>query len=266
MIIEIMHKLEEATGTKVGVSPDGKRLTFQKNGEHFMVRVPFDADKIEDEGFVEDMVAKYHLGYDSRPDFLKTPTPQMDKEYVLENVVPCFLNENTIRRHEASDIRVYTRKFCDVLVGYRVKADPTWESSFLLSVEGMEKMDITPEELHDAAKRNIYEHADVGLVEDITGHNSPECGMVVVTTKERLFGASLILDTRIMDKICALLDADDVQVIPSSIHEVLVIPWDSRLPDEVIMLTNKTNVHPRDQFSDHGYRYMDDSFAWKEVI
>lgn len=94
--------------------------------------------------------------------------------------------------------------------------------------------------------------------------------LVLRRANEGPYGAAGISDRAWMDKACDLLGSD-VMVIPSSIHEVIIMP-DTLVSvqdiNTIIKAVNK-EVEPEDRLSDHCYHYskdtgeFEDGLAWQ---
>lgn len=118
-------------------------------------------------------------------------------------------------------------------------------------------------DLHEAASNNmIAEQSAFVSMEEIIGeltgnliHGS--CGMYVLTNGDRIYGASEILKE---DTLCSIAEQmqDDFIILPSSVHEVIVIPKKddeyARLA-EMVRETNATQLAPDEILSNHVYRY-----------
>lgn len=83
-----------------------------------------------------------------------------------------------------------------------------------------------------------------------------ECPMNVVSTSELDYGPMLMLDNQMLEDIHT--EMGDFYIIPSSVHEVLVIP--ERLADpqslnDMIGSVNATCLSPEDYLSDSAYFY-----------
>lgn len=74
-----------------------------------------------------------------------------------------------------------------------------------------------------------------------------------LTSEEKIYGASMILQEDVMDKISKLMGGD-FYILPSSIHETLIVPTTTQmtLEDMSIMVqdVNKEAVEPEDKLSD----------------
>ena len=72
--------------------------------------------------------------------------------------------------------------------------------------------------------------------------------LYVVTNKERKYGASAIINKERLSDYCHEMDINKIVVIPSSIHEMMFLPWDEeideRYMDEMIQGVNDILVSP----------------------
>ena len=82
--------------------------------------------------------------------------------------------------------------------------------------------------------------------------------MYVLTSDDKLYGAKYLADTDKLDEISEKLGCDLV-VIPSSVHECIILPNDGSMDRAVIesMIhdVNSTQVPPKDILSEHAYCY-----------
>lgn len=82
--------------------------------------------------------------------------------------------------------------------------------------------------------------------------------MYVLTNAEGMNGAAAVLDKRTMESIAVQFGGDFV-VIPSSIHEVIVLPFTEDLSqreiEQIIRDVNAEHVAPDERLSDHAYKY-----------
>ncbi len=138
----------------------------------------------------------------------------------------------------------------------------------LMSVYGIEKS-----ELHDIAMDNLSK-ADISfrsmkevLSELIPGMDSADTPdmfpegdiqMYVLTIKDRVDGAAAILDENTMSDIAERLGGDYV-VIPSSTHEVIIVPMNETMTTEqlnsMVQEVNENEVSVEERLSDHVYMY-----------
>ena len=143
-------------------------------------------------------------------------------------------------------------------------------SDYLLSQYG-----ISVEELHQTAISNIGSNARFctmfEVLTEIMSDNVPADAfcevddmMFVLSNKNKINGASMLLCPSVMDMIAEKV-GKDYYLLPSSIHEALVVP--DRPDMEVDSLAsmvrevNATQVAKDEQLSDHVYRYDYDNHS-----
>jgi hypothetical protein len=82
--------------------------------------------------------------------------------------------------------------------------------------------------------------------------------MLVATVQDNIHGASVIAYQDFMDQ-AAERAGGDFFILPSSIHEVLIIPdrgeMDSKQLENIVRQVNNDEVRPEDKLSDHVYHY-----------
>ncbi len=89
--------------------------------------------------------------------------------------------------------------------------------------------------------------------------DDPECNMYVISNKEKTYGASAFLYPGVLKHVSKKLN-DNLIIIPSSIHEVIVIPGSSDIVDNQRLISmvkevNSTVVSNEEILSDNIYYY-----------
>ena len=150
----------------------------------------------------------------------------------------------------------------------------------------LQQYGITEQELHDIAIHNLAESqiefktmrdvlVDMMFPEGIQ-EGDPRAfmlppeeekpSMYVLSNSDKLNGAAAILDSKTMEDISEKLGGDFI-VLPSSIHEVIVLPvnedMDRQTLEAMVQDVNAGQVAPEERLSDHVYMY--DSQA-KELV
>lgn len=96
------------------------------------------------------------------------------------------------------------------------------------------------------------------LAEDGGSMQKPEGMMFVLTNRELKFGASAIACPGVMEKISRMFP-EGFYILPSSVHEVLVVPKDKNLPPKelgkLVREINQTGVSREEVLSDRVYEY-----------
>jgi len=141
---------------------------------------------------------------------------------------------------------------------------PSKDDGFLsarVTNQMMEDYSVTPEQLHQDAIANtprIFEPKVQSMMEALTGIPEEDPQMMVVTNSQGSLGASALFCEGIMDKAAEHMKGNYF-VLPSSIHEVLLLPDDGTMDREVLEAmvqdVNMTAVSPEDMLSDHVYHY-----------
>ena len=86
----------------------------------------------------------------------------------------------------------------------------------------------------------------------------PEDKMFVLSNEQKLNGASALLDDKMMDQVAEKIGGD-FYILPSSVHEVLIVPADAGMElrdfEAMVQEVNETQVAPQDRLSNHVYQY-----------
>ena len=131
----------------------------------------------------------------------------------------------------------------------------------LLKSEIRNLADIVKELMEESALSPQLEE-DENLLED-----SRQYPMYVLTNKIKLFGACCILYKNLLGEFANKLESD-LYIIPSSIHEVLLVPktieCDSEYLTDLIRQVNSTELDTQEVLSDHVYYYsrVDDAITY----
>lgn len=167
------------------------------------------------------------------------------------------------------------RHFLDLAVVYYIKvegvAGNSGMASILIQNNYMEMWGQNEESLYQMAAANMRLGGepffqDMGaLIQGVMSEGmNPLDGeeidvkMYVLTNRDKTFGAVEILDGNILQGISEKL-ADDFIVLPSSIHETIIIP-SNKAPEyseliDMVRTVNATQVDAEERLSDHVYRY-----------
>lgn len=140
-----------------------------------------------------------------------------------------------------------------------------------------ENWNIPTDELHYIAIENLQRmHPPVlarmsDVIHELLGEEDPRDAhnllgdtkveddyMYVLTNDIRSFGAATLQYPEVLDKVRDYLESD-FYVLPSSIHEVIIVPKDDRLSPrelgETIREINETQVEREEILADHAYEY-----------
>ena len=118
----------------------------------------------------------------------------------------------------------------------------------------------TTQELISQAKNNSAEKNPVSVftMESLLGMPSdPEIPrMYIVTNKERKYGATSIMNSEAFEQLRR--EMGDLYILPSSVHELIVISAEKADPVELeamVQMINQNEVKEAERLSDHIYRY-----------
>ena len=206
------------------------------------------------------------LNYDTAKDnlFIRVSSAEANKE-VLQNVPHQLMEDLAITYHIA------------------VNMDSEGLSSTIVSNEMMEQYGITQEQLHEDALKSAVsilppDIATIGakmndligdlsvmltseereMMQNILRDDAENPMFIVVTNKEQIDGASAIFYPEVMENMGYLVGGDFF-ILPSSIHETLVLPdngeMDAQSLKEMVAEVNATQVRPQDRLTDDVYHY-----------
>jgi hypothetical protein len=155
----------------------------------------------------------------------------------------------------------------DLAVIYAIEIND--EMSIPVSNRILDMWKITEEELNRQAISNIHEKnlstfmsigdflKKIMNADDVDDMFPMDNAFYVLSNKQQKYGASALLDPKMMQ---AIIDkVGDFYILPSSVHEVLIIPTDMTRDktnlEFMVKEVNCTTVEPIDKLSDHVYQY-----------
>lgn len=163
--------------------------------------------------------------------------------------------------------RVPHRMFMDLAVVYYVKVKEFMgggAGTILASNQHLQIWGVDENRMYETALSNMEEEgASIQGMDEILGdmENSPVpnfCGMYVLTNRSKLFGASELLRLDTLREIAGKLQ-DNLMILPSSLHEVIILP-EKESPSgkeaaEMVKAVNDSELAPDEILSDHVYRF-----------
>ena len=212
---------------------------------------------------IDDVVRRVISGYKEH----RHPTFQVDdfmsRDFVLGKVHRCLINRamNTALLEE-----VVSKDFFDLSIVYRVFVDPG--ASFIVRKDFLEKIEVTPEELDArAAENDQKEWTCDGMINTLLAMggflgfdtdelpSAEEDPILIVSNKNKMYGAAVITDTEYLSTILK----EDYYIIPSSIHECILMPCTSEgnVEDfnQMVMAVNTAELSDEDVLSDHIFKF-----------
>lgn len=193
---------------------------------------------------------------------------------ITEKIKNCDVYAKLVPRNDVFLSGKANRDFLDMNIIYYVRvgeADGGIETCTITTAM-CDAYGVTEEELFKGALNNITEdivaHRSLSSVLSafgfhIHGVENPEKifePMTVLTNRNHTFGASLIIKEEVLEKAMERMHTDELIILPSSIHEVLVINANGIEKDiasfkEMVKAVNDTEVKPSEILSYNVYRY-----------
>ncbi len=163
------------------------------------------------------------------------------------------------------------RPFLDLSIIYtiRLQMDGPSIGTVKITRDLFSSFGISEQELHDQAIKNMeqeqYELKDITEIlaslmpESMEGDECVKGGqMLVLTNKSRQYGAAGILDREILRQF-----GKDAYILPSSIHETILVPAEEGMNEEdldrMVKEVNSTQVEEQEVLSDHVYYFSFES-------
>lgn len=262
--VEKMNQSYEA----ITITPEGSNIGMNMNLEVFAEAyesgVPFDE-------IVEQVTNKVEAHLADMPTFdvqSLTDYEQMKDKLAME-VVAADRNADLLAKVPHQEME-------DMAVVYRfvMESDENGRASILVSNDLLDKMGVTPEQLHVDALENAPELRPAvikGMSEvmmDMMGEDAHEMFgidefpqdemMYVATVPDKISGAGVIAYQEFMDQAAEKLGGD-FYILPSSIHEILLVKDDGNVDFKdlkaMVEDVNATQVAPEEKLTDSVYHY-----------
>lgn len=213
-----------------------------------------------------------------RYEAVKANVPEIDvakiisRENILTNVYPKMWSEENLPKI-INDNLVYEIVH-DMVVTFYIRinnsAYPCEMASIKVDHKVCESAEIDPNTILDIAIKNLNQELviqDLGSMLfgmlNVPEHISleefmPNSLMIVATNKSGVNGASVILSDKALNKVATKLNTDKFFICPSSIHEIICVPFAEFTADEIksiIKACNKEVVNDCDKLTDTLYVY-----------
>ena len=251
------------------VTPEGARVGVNIGIERFYDAYnegrPFDE-------VVDKAVETINHGINERPDFdidSFTDYSQMKEKLAME-VVSAETNKEMLENVPHKNLE-------DMAVVYRfvLSSDDEGRASILVTNQILESMGVTPEQIHADALEIApqIKPAEIrGMSEvmaEMMGMEQAEAlgimpmrpedeQLFVATVPDKTHGAGVLAYQNFMDQAAERVGGDFF-ILPSSIHEVLIVPDNGRMDlkelEAMVRDVNATQVAPADKLTDNVYHY-----------
>jgi hypothetical protein len=132
------------------------------------------------------------------------------------------------------------------------------EELFPASIKSMEEVlsGILSEGVLGSSEENITEELSMQLFPDSKNNAQPK--MYILTNQKGINGASCLLYENVIRQFAQKINSD-LYILPSSIHEIILIPNDISMNKEtftkMVEDVNRTQVAAEEVLSDHVYHY-----------
>ena len=255
----------------VTVTPEGSNIGVNMNIDKF-----FEAyeNGTSYEAVVDKAIDVIENGIEQRPEVdvaALTDYSQMKDKLVME-VVSAESNAEMLENVPHQNME-------DMAVVYRFVLDSNEDgrASILVTNQLIEAMGITPEQLHADAMENAPELKPAvikGMSEvmaEMMGMSAEDLAMMgmptdpadeqmfVATVPDKIHGAGIIAYQDFMDQASERIGGGDFFVLPSSIHEILIVPDNGQMTlgdlEAMVREVNATQVAPEDKLTDSVYHY-----------
>lgn len=267
-----MHRVEKLNEgyDAMTITPEGSNVGVNLSIDRFYEAVENGAPYEE---AVDRATATVMEAMSQRPDVdiaSLTDYEQMKDKLVME-VVSAETNADMLSKIPHKDIE-------DMAVVYRFVIENNGDSraSILVTNDLLTTMGVTPEQLHADAMENSPELKPAvikGMTEvmaEMMGMSTEEMAqmgmpadpeneqMFVATVPDKIHGAGIIAYQDFMDQAAERVGGDFF-ILPSSVHEVLIVPDNGQMGFEdlrnMVREVNATQVAPEDKLTDSVYHY-----------
>ena len=118
-------------------------------------------------------------------------------------------------------------------------------------------MDVDESEAWETAENNVRKETEIIQLSGFP-MSAEECEMFVISNKSRFRGASAVLNKKVMKAFANLVNTKKIMILPSSIHEMILIPchdcaYDIESCSEIVKLVNENEVELTEQLTDRAY-------------
>lgn len=191
-------------------------------------------------------------------------TESTNWDYVKDHLVLCIAPKGTNKDN-------LTIPYLDLELYFRVKIGKRKEvvGSYKVKEEMLKSLNVTTEILLETALNNTdyITSSMMDILADMLSDNGDDLpvemlndadkiAQVVITNISKTHGASAIYKKEILKKLADKYESD-LYIIPSSIHEIIVLPYDKSISiadmNMMIKDTNENEVAPEERLSDHVY-------------
>lgn len=248
-------KAVESTALK-----NGKEIAALRIGNGVVSPIIYQAalDSMESE---EQLIAFATNAIASAPSF--DVKEMFSKEYFEEHAISC------VRHQTDDDVTIKFPVYGDLEEYIRIIVDTDDESlgSIVLTKEHVKTLGIDADEIREISRQHLREQASIRSMNEVMlemmGASAEELPlpaediMFVATTNSKTHGASVMLLDDLLSDFCRNRGIKSAVIIPSSVHEVLIIcsESDDSEINSMIDEVNETQVNENERLSSHCYHF-----------
>lgn len=187
----------------------------------------------------------------------------MDPSFIKKNVIPCLRHitddDSIVKMTVRGDLEMYFRVVLPKFAG------EDGIGTVIITPEILDTTGISRNEIYEASMKNLKDQAEIKsmfeIIKEMMGvvpfEQPDDERMFVATTKSKVQGASVMECKELLDDFCRDHAWKGVAIIPSSVHEVILIPvtddMDQEQMNNLINEVNITKVSEHERLSDHLY-------------
>ena len=261
--VRSVEKLQEGSYTGITISPAGGNVGMNLNANQLFDQMQ-DGQSYEGVLAVAVSTAERGLHDMQAVDVSELMNYEAAKKYLCFDVVGSDRNADMLEKVPHTDKE-------NISMVYRLQLDSTENgaATVLITNAMMEQFGVTKEQLHADAMENAQEirPADfrtmaavmaemMGMPEEMMADMAPP--MYVATNQDKVQGAAVMFYPDFMDQAAKELGGD-IFILPSSVHEVLILPDDGNMNaqelKEMVTSINASEVSPEDRLTDSVYHY-----------
>lgn len=265
--VEKMNESYEA----ITVTPEGSNIGVNLNMEKFFEAYENGTDF---DAVVSKAIDVIEGGLNNQPTVDVSSLTDYDqmKDKLIMEVVSADANADMLAKVPHQNIE-------DMAVVYRfvIDSNDDGRATILVTNQLLETMGVTPEQLHADALENAPELKPAvikGMSEvmaEMMGMSPEDLAMMgmptdpadeqmyVATVPDKIHGAGVIAYQDFMDQASERIGGGDFFVLPSSLHEILIVPDNGNMTladlEAMVKEVNATQVAPEDKLTDSVYHY-----------
>lgn len=176
-------------------------------------------------------------------------------------VCPCLLSPQTAYQDNPVDLA--HEDFLDLSICYYLRApgrkatNICWIPQGLLDASGISKTDLKAQAMQNL-ENDGYHIQDMNSILELE-NESCSLPLFILTNQGMIFGAAGLLHSKLLAQFAETVKSD-FYILPSSIHELLLMPASDGLADadmlnNIVCDVNMAQVKPSEQLSNNAYYY-----------